>query len=160
MSKELILTKGKVAIVDDDDFEWLNQWKWSLHSQGYAVRREYLGVLNGREKSNYILLHRLITGVGLGQEVDHINHNRLDNRRTNLRICNRFENASNISIRKDNTSRYKNVYWYKPYKKWKVSITAKGREHHLGYFEDKKDAVKARDKAIVELHGEFANVNL
>lgn len=159
-NNQITLSKGKVAIVSQEDFEYLNQWKWSLHSGGYAVRREYLGIKDGKEVSRYILMHREILKPNDNQEVDHINHNRLDNRRENLRLCDRSENLANNSIRKDNTSGVRGVYWFKPYKKWKVSLTFRGKEYHIGYFTDKEAAIEAKKKAVVKIHGEFANVNI
>lgn len=160
MSKEIILTKGKVAIVDDADFEWLNQWKWCYVSSGYAMRRQYLGGGRDNEKAEYILMHRLIIGANKKQTVDHINRDKLDCRRTNLRICTRQQNQCNSTLlRTNNTSGYRGVYWYKPYKKWMVSVSHKGTPHFGGYHDNPLNAAKAYNTMAVKLHGGFAVLN-
>src|SRR3990167_2096609 len=102
--KKIKLSQNKYALVDDSDFEFLNQWKWSLSSGGYAERQELKSL--GGEK---IRMHRLIIGAKEGQQADHKNMNRIDNRRGNLRICTKSQNMMNCGRRKNNTSGYKGV---------------------------------------------------
>ena len=103
-------------------------------------------------------MHRQILVPGYGQEVDHINRNPLDNRRANLRLCARSENAHNQGKHRDNTSGYKGVFAYRP-GMWRARIMADGAVHHLGVFVDPVEAALAYDRAAIELHGSFAHLN-
>lgn len=148
--KKILLTQGKFALVDDADFEWINQWKWSLLQGKYAHRN--LG--NGK----WLRMHRLIVNTPTGMSTDHINGNGLDNRRSNLRICTQQQNTLNSVKKKNNSSGYKNIWWDKSRMKWCVQIMHKGRKYSPGRFNDLETAVFIRDKHLQELHGEFANV--
>lgn len=159
-TNQIALTQGKYAIVDASDFEHLNQWKWCYVSSGYAMRRETVRLSDGTSRNRYVLMHRQLMSPTDTEQIDHINRNRLDNRKSNLRIANQSENMANASLRKDNTSGFRGVYWFKPYKKWKVSISMGGKEHHIGYFCNKEDAINARKEAALRIHKEFANVTI
>jgi hypothetical protein len=150
--KEMLLTKGKVALVDDEDYKFLIQWKWNFSSTGYAAR-------NGGtyKKRKNIKMHRLIMRATSGMEVDHINGNRLDNRRCNLRICTRSQNHCNVGLSSRNTSGFKGIVF--DYKTWNAKITKNGKRIHLGCFKNKEDAARAYDRAAKELFGEFAKLN-
>lgn len=156
--KEIELTQGKVAIVDDEDFEYISQWKWCYHSAGYAVRAE-----GKRGKQVHIYMHREILKPPSGMFTDHVNGDRLDNRKINLRSCNDSQNASNKGLQKNNTSGYKGASWCNKYKKWLSSITfTKNRrvsKKFLGYFKSAEAAARAYDKAAREKFGEFARLN-
>lgn len=157
--REIKLTKGKVTIVNNADYYWLNRWKWHAVVCGrdnYYARRTVR--LDG--KNHYIYMHRLIMGMaeGDGKMVDHINHNGLDNRKSNLRLCNRSQNQHNSKARKG-TSKYKGVCWRRDEKKWEAKIWYKNKKYHLGYFFNEIDATKAYDKKAKELHKEFACLN-
>lgn len=134
MSKQIPLTQGQFAIVDDDDFEIVKNHKWCIH-HGYAV------------SSRGIRMHRLIMNCPDSKEVDHINRNRLDNRKENLRICTRTENCRNRGENKDNTSGYKGVNFHKPLGKWRAKIVLNNKHIHLGYFDNPKDAARAYNDA-------------
>lgn len=151
--KEIPLTRGAVAIVDNDDFEYLNQFRWYLNSEGYAVRDKRSG-----GKRTRIRMHREIIKTPDGMDTDHINNNRLDNRKENLRTCSRAENICNSLIRKDNTSGYKGVSYFKPAKKWKMQITMNGKSI-CKYFDNPKDAAIAYNDAATKYFGKFANLN-
>jgi hypothetical protein len=159
MSKEIKLTKGKVAIVDDEDYEWLNQWKWyARESSGnwYASRRE----AGGRcEKRALIHMHRLILGAESGQYPDHINHNGLDNRRENLRISTHSLNLANQRLQKGRSSRYKGVCFHKKRQNWIAGIKINQKRINLGYFPTETYAAKAYDNAAIKYFGEFAFTN-
>lgn len=147
--RKMKLSQGKYAIVDDNDFEWLSQWKWHYGGRGYAVR-----TINRSEK---IYMHRVVLKNPPGYESDHINMDRLDNRRGNLRICTVKQNQRNRGLMKTNTSGFKGVYFrgkYR-YKKWAVYIMGK----FLGGFENKLDAAKRYNECVREYHGEFARLN-
>jgi len=146
------LTKGKIAIVDLKDYEWLNQFKWyATCSDGryYAYRR-----FNKRSMS----MHRYIMNAPKDKVVDHKDGNGLNNRRSNLRICAIRENVRNCRGRYK-TSKYKGVHWNKKAGKWVSSITEKGRYKFLGHFNNEADAAKVYDKAAKRSFGEFAYLN-
>lgn len=155
--KQIPLTQGKYAIVDTEDYEFISQWKWH-HSSGYAIRSEYLGCFNGQGKSKTIYLHRVILGTPEKFHTDHINGDKLDNRRSNLRMCTRTENMRNRK-KQDGSSKYKGVTWYKKLGKWSVRITHEEKRKFLGYFYSEESAALAYNKAAKEFYGEFARIN-
>ena len=151
------LTRGKIAIVDDGDFEYLNQFKWHLSTHGYAMRNSKM--IN-RVKGKHISMHREIMGLAdPAIHVDHINFNKLDNRKSNLRTCSNSENSKNRKVTGNGTSKFKGVYWYKANSKWHSRITVNYQSIHLGYFNNEKEAAKAYNKAAIKFHGEFAKLN-
>jgi hypothetical protein len=91
----------------------------------------------------------------IGAIVDHINHDKLDNRKSNLRLCNQSENMANQIKRISNTSGYKGVYWSTEKNKWYVKIGVKNKNIHIGYYENFEDAIIERIKAEDEYHGDF-----
>lgn len=103
-------------------------------------------------------MHRLILSAPKNLEVDHKNGNTLDNRRSNLRLCTRSQNAANIPTNRAKSG-LRGVYFSKQKNKWKATITEGGREKHLGYFLDKESAARAYDKAAEESFGDFARLN-
>lgn len=145
--KKIKLTQGKYALVDDEDYEYLNQWKWYFHSTGYAVRNCYK---NGHR---HIKLHRFLLSAGK-KEIDHINGNRLDNRKKNLRRVFRKQNVWNSKKWKNKTSS-KGVDFTR--NKWRARIGKNWKSIHLGYFKTEKEARKAYIKAAKEFHGEYAS---
>ena len=155
--KRIPLTQGKYAIVDNENYEWLNQWKWCAHKNGnnyYAVRSS-----SRKTGKKSIKMHRLILGLqpNDGKITDHHNTNALDNRRLNLRICTSSDNARNQKPRKG--KRYKGIYFHKYIKKWVARIFYQQYRLWLGSFDSKIKAAKAYDKAAKKLYGEFAKTN-
>ena len=144
--KYIQLTQGKFALVDDEDFENVNHFKWFYEKSGYACRRK-----SGRS----IRMHRFITNAPENMEVDHINGNGLDNRQENLRICTHKENIRNAKVRKDNTSGYKGVYWHRLAKKWQARVFFNGKHISLGYFDTKDKAANAYNQAAKQYFGDF-----
>jgi hypothetical protein len=155
--KQIELTQGKVALVDDEDFEWLNKWKWCSQNSGrktYAMRSVYIG-----KKHFTVRMHREITKANKGQEVDHKDHNGLNNQRNNLRICSHRENMFNERARQNTTSKYKGVYYEKLIGKWRPQINILGKVIHLGSFESEVQAATVYDLAAKKHFGEFACLN-
>ena len=154
--RKIPLTRGKFAIVDDADFKWLNQWKWHCDVYGYATGRA-----NRRGRgAPKILMHRLILDTPKGAETDHINHNTLDNRRTNLRVVNRNQNNWNQQKIKDRgTSIYKGVCWNKKRKTWQAQIAFKKKNSVIGQFKTEHHAAVAYDLWADYLFGEYAKLN-
>lgn len=146
--KKIKLTKGKYALVDAEDFEWLNQWKWYYHSNGYAVRLIYIkGSGRKHQKSECVLMHRVINKTPSGFITDHINRDKLDNRRSNLRTADKSLNSINRPLQPNNKSGYKGIHWFKRINQWQVYINKGGKRRSLGYFKSLDDAVKARQEA-------------
>src|SRR5258708_31028872 len=118
MAKIIQLTQNQTSIIDDEDFEKINQFNWYYGKNSYATRDIKI---NKKRKS--ILLHREIINCLDNQMVDHINGNTLDNRKENLRICTKSQNGMNRGKQKNNTSGYKGVHFYKANKKWQAYIS-------------------------------------
>lgn len=155
--KEIPLTQGKVALVDDEDYGWLNQWKWCAYKGGnssYAVRG-----IKKNGKRTLSKMHREILGTPKGMLTDHRNSNGLDNRRDNLRICNKFQNGMNRGKNDNNKSGYKGVCWHKASKKWRASIHINGKQIHLGLFNANKEAAIIYNEAAIKHFGEFGRLN-
>lgn len=148
--KKILLNNNNYAIVDDEDFEFLNKFNWHKSETGYAVRCE---------KRKTIRMHRLIVNCPDDMLVDHINGNRLDNRKQNLRICTFNENIRNRKKHKNNSSGYKGVSYHKGKKKFQCRISYNGIRINLGNYECAKEAAIAYNKKAVELYGEFALLN-
>lgn len=150
MSFEISLTKNQITTVDDDVYEWASKFKWYCTFQGYASR--------GNRK-NIKFLHKEIMNASKGTTVDHINGNKLDNRKENLRLCSHMENIRYQKIHNRNTSGYKGVSWHKAGKKWHAKIAVNYKQIHLGLFKIKEDAARAYNKAAIKYFGEFAKLN-
>ena len=157
-SKEIALTKGFVTIVDEADYDWLNQWKWCAHSQGYAIRTQNIGYKNGKQINKTISMHRVIMEAPDDMDVDHINGDVRDNRRCNLRVCTTSENLRN-KISKVGFSKYKGVGLHGYRKKWRSYITVDNKHISLGYFASEREAAEAYNEAAKKYFGEFAKLN-
>lgn len=156
--REIELTQGFVAFVDDEDFDWLSQWKWHVwiderHDSPYAIRNTYNAGVEGTAK-----MHRVIMGDPVGL-VDHVNREGLDNQRHNLRVVTVSQNAHNRKRNSNNTSGYKGVGWRKDLGKWTAIIGVDGRRLFLGFFTHREEAARAYDAAAVEHVGEHATLN-
>ena len=136
--KEIKLTQGKYATVDSLDYGWLSRWVWRLSSHGYAMRRP-IG-------EKIIYMHRLINETPKGMETDHINGNKLDNRRCNLRNANKTLNGRNRGENKNNTSGCKGVSFAKKQGAWSAYIFNNYKKIGLGFFKNINDAIKARKR--------------
>jgi hypothetical protein len=149
------LTQDKFAIVDAEDYERLSEYKWHTLKN----RRNYYA--RNQRPNGAVLMHRVITNAPRHLVVDHINHNGLDNRKENLRLCTVAQNSQNARprIRPNLTSRYKGVSFDKNRNRFKAYIQHKKIIYNLGRFEREVDAAKAYDKKARELFGEFAYLN-
>lgn len=146
--KRIKLTQNKWAIVDDEDFGRIIQYKWYFE-HGYARRDE-----NGKN----IYMHRFILGIDDRRVIDHKNRDGLDNRKENLRICNQSLNCANQRINSANTSGYKGVSWNKTLRYWTASVKLHGKTK-VKYFNVKEDAAKAYNEMALEKFGEYALLN-
>ena len=157
--KYIPLTKGQFAIVDDDDYDYLMQWKWQAQKgrhTWYAVRGNSFGTKGKRQQST-VYMHRVILHCPKTYQVDHINHNGLDNRKRNIRICSSGDNNRNRIPQTNCTSAYKGVSWAG--KKWRCMLWHKKKHLHVGYYASEVEAAKAYDKNARELFGEFVYCN-
>jgi hypothetical protein len=156
--KQIELTQGQVAIVDDWWYDELNQYKWfAARWRGaksfYAVRnsKSFLG------KKTIVLMHAVIAGTPKGMKTDHQNRNTLDNREENLRVCTNSQNHMNSGKHADNTSGYKGVYKFR--RGWRALIGINGKLKYLGAYSTTEEAARAYDEAAKRLHGKFAILN-
>ena len=157
--KLIELSQGRLAIVDDEDFHWLLQWKWYYwrvkgRKTGYAKR-------NVRSESKRKLVpmqvavmqrHRLWES---GREVDHINTCGCDNRKENLRLATRNEQGANVGLKTSNTSGVTGVNWHKQTDKWQARIKINGKQTHLGLCVNLDEAIEIRRQAEIKHRGEF-----
>jgi len=151
---EIKLSQGRVAIVDEIDYEYLNQFKWYFKSE-YAVRNDYI---NGIRTT--VRMHRIIMNCTESIcEVDHIDFNKLNNRRYNLRICTRSENMINKIKSGLYSSNYKGVSFNKDKNKYIARVKKNGKSIFLGLFESEIEAALAYDRAAKNLFGEYAYLN-
>lgn len=156
---EIPLTQGKIALIDDEDFVIVSKHKWyyAQESKNYGRAKTNIKKENGRGTT--LKMHTLIMRPPKGFEVDHINHNPLDNRRSNLRVVTRSQNQKNMNKMSTNKSGYKGVSHHKKSNKWQVHIMNNGNRVYLGLFVDLKVAAEAYNKAALELYGEYASLN-
>lgn len=152
--KLIPLTKNTFAIVDDEDFDLVSQWYWHLSVGGYAARTVDLV---GQPKHT-IFMHNLITSCPKDKVTDHIDGLRLNNCRSNLRICETYQNHFNIAVRYNNKSGYKGVSWRPSKNKWRVRICVRGKDYSLGHFSNKEDAIKAYREAEIKHFGEYRRI--
>lgn len=159
--RQIQLTNGPIALVDDGDFELVSQWKWWKDGR-YAVRNlplaEWLA-RGGRGVPRRLLMHRVILNAPPGQDIDHRDGNGLNNTRANLRFCNDSQNQANrVRLRPGRSSRYRGVTLH-PTGKWQASIKVQLRVIYLGLFASEEAAARAYDAAAVKHFGDFARPN-
>lgn len=162
MSREIGLTQGQVATVDDADYDWLvgvGEWlvlfnkRFSDSNRFRAARNEYRKGVGRRT----LLMHRFIMGVQDNRQaqVDHINGNTLDNRRCNLRVVSSSQNRMNVGIYGNNKSGRRGVSWSKTQGKWRTLITVYKKRIHLGYYDSLDEASTVHEAARVKYFGEY-----
>ena len=154
--KYIILTQGKFTAVDDEDYDWLNQWKW------YAEKRDYTYYAARDVRKNgvrqHLRMHRVILGASSNLQGDHLSGDGLDNQRHNLRVATFSQNQQNSKKHENCTSIYKGVS-RRPNQSWYVRIKIHQKQYCLGTFSNEAEAARAYDKKAIELFGEHARLN-
>ncbi len=160
--REIELTQSQVTLVDDEDFEKLNKHKWFAHWN--AATRSFYAARHGIPHEVIIRMARAIMNCPDDKQVDHKDHNTLDNQKHNLRVCTINENIWNCRPRRECASEYKGVFWRKERCVWIASIGLRNifdvpYKQYLGYFKIEEEAALAYDNAAKEHFGEFAHLN-
>jgi len=147
------LTKNKFSIFDEEDLNIISEYSWYCTSGGYAATRS--------KDKHLIYMHRLILNPNKNEEIDHINGDRLDNRKINLRICSSSDNSKNTKKRGilPSSSKYKGVYFHKGTNMWHAAIRNNEDRIFIEYFLDEEYAARAYDLKALEIHGEFSSTN-
>ena len=149
--------KGKFALVDNEDYEYLNQFHWSIDGSGYPQRATKI---NGKHRP--IRMHRDILKLVGSETSDHKDLNKLNNQRSNLRRCTKQDNNRNMGLLKTNTSGYKGVWFYKGkwrIKRWVAEIHVNSKKINLGNYYTKEEAALSYNQAAQKYFGEFARLN-
>lgn len=153
--KTIVLSKGQVTLVDDGDYDWLTQWTWYCNYQGYATRT----YRNNKGKQVRVAMHRVIMDTPVGLETDHIDFDRLNNQKHNLRIATHSENQRNKRRRVDNKSGYIGVSLDKKYGTWRAQAMKDGKQISVGSYKTAKEAAVARDNYVKSSYGSFVRLN-
>lgn len=170
--KRIELTKGKYALIDDRDLDLVSRYKWYFSGGKLPYAHAYVKTSIQRDRDckgrflagekaprRYVSMHRLILGAKLGQSVDHVNGDGLDNRRENLRLCTQAQNMRNTRLRSNNTSGYKGVSWDKHRNYWTARIKVNGHYLYLGRFTNKEEAAKIYNEYAMKYFKDFARIN-
>lgn len=160
--KEILLTQGKIALVDDDMFEELNQYKWQAHRRNggtiyYAVRKSPM--ING-SKRQFIYMHREVVSAKKGEIVDHINRDGLHNYRENIRKCTHSNNMQNRRKQSNGFTGYTGVTHIPEYNVYSAHRRLNNKEYYNGCsHKTAEEAGRASDELAKRLHGEYAVLN-
>lgn len=152
--REIPLTRGMVALVDEADFELASRFSWRA-TRNPKSRTWYARCDRGGAA---IWLHRLLLDAPSGVLVDHIDHDGLNNRRNNIRLATSAQNQAHCRRHRDARSQYKGL-WLERSGRWVAEIYSQGKKHRLGTFDSEEIAARAYDAAAIQLHGSFAIVN-
>lgn len=165
--KEIQLSQGKVALVDDGDFEWLNQWKWHSirkpNNRFYASRQTKITRTDKGQRQTMLLMHRFILSPDKRLVIDHKDGNGLNNQRNNIRVCTTAQNIQNRRKLPTNTLGLKGISIEvgngRKTPAYKAGIMIEGTLHYLGCYKTPEEAAKVYDDAARKYHGEYACVN-
>lgn len=151
-------------MVDDEDFEWLNQFKWHVSGNGYATNTRYIrGSGRRNQKSVNTYMHRMIMANPQGKKIDHIDGDGFNNQKSNLRVCSNAENSRNSSKSKSNTSGFKGVFLHDPKirlaKPWRARLRFNRENYHLGFYTTKEEAARAYNEGALKYFGKYAKLN-
>lgn len=161
----ITLTRGYVAIVDDDDYPRLSQYKWHVAPSGkcknklYAVRVQRKDEYASYSERTSVAMHSMVIDCPSGQSIDHINGLGIDNRKENLRVSSHHQNMANQLQHKDSKSPYKGIWRAQHCDRWAAQIVHRGKKIYLGLYYRAEDAARAYDSKAVELFGPFAKCN-
>jgi len=156
--REIPLIKGQVALIDDEDYELVSQYKW--YASWCSSTNSFYAISKVEDKSTY--LHRLIMGLKHGNknQVDHVNHNPLDNRKINLRVVSGSQNQRNRKGAQTNSkSGVLGVSWVKTRNKWFAQIQVHGKNINLGRYSKIDDAIQARNEGVIKYHGQIGTIS-
>lgn len=153
--KEIPLSKNYTALIDDEDYKKVARHKWTV--QMYKRTDGSLLVYAIRRSPPRMRMHRFILGLSDPKiQIDHRDRNGLNNQKHNLRIATASQNQYNTTVRSDNISGFKGVYWNRERKRWAARIRYERKRIFLGYFYSVEEAAKAYSKAAKRYHGKFA----
>jgi hypothetical protein len=156
-TRAIPLTKGYVTFIDAADYEMLSRWKWqAVEGPRTVYAQRHLWRASGDATA---FMHRTIMLPDPRQQIDHVNHNGLDNRRANLRVCTPSQNCASQRVSGLGTSPFKGVFWHKQTAKWAAFIKVDYQPRYLGLFTDDREAALAYDAAARDVFGEFALTN-
>jgi hypothetical protein len=161
MPQQIPLNKGKrgYALVSDRDYARVSQHNWQLDGNGYVVSKMTVTLPDGTRELRKVLLHRFILNAPDHLEVDHRFGNKLDNRRSQIRLATKAQNNANRGPQRNKSCPYKGVFYHARDMVWRASIIVEGRNRHLGTFRCPEQAARAYDIAALEAWGEFAYLN-
>lgn len=151
------LTQNKFALIDEDDLALVSPYRWRV-LKGKKAKKLY-AYTGGYPGVPALAMHRLIMNAPTDRDVDHINGDSLDNRRSNLRVATESENGANREPNRVNSSGYKGVTWQKNIGKWQAQIKCRGKNIYLGLYDDPANAALAYDSKALEVFGDFARLN-
>lgn len=151
------LTQGAVALIDADDWERLQGYTW-FNWRRPNTNYVRTSIRNG-DTQKTLLMHRLILDAPDNLEVDHVDGNGLNNRKSNIRLATRMQNCANITVSREGTSQFKGVSWDTLSGKWKAQISANKKKKHIGLYADELHAARAYNRAAEQAFGEFACLN-
>lgn len=156
--KRIPLTKGQYALVDDADFDMVNQhsWVYTKHNTNHYAHTTISE--GGRRKT--VKMHRMILNAPNGKEVDHKNNNGLDNRRSNIRLCTRSQNQANSNVKSNSLTGIKGVHQRKDNGRWRAHAHRDGKRVWLGHFDTAKEATMAYVTYIKQFDGEFTKLGV
>ena len=155
--KKIHLANNKgITLVDDEDFKWLNKYNWHIRSNIKKYASTCVKINNEWKQKS---MHRLIMKEPDGMQIDHIDRNKLNNQKCNLRIVTHSQNNMNKEGRKNSSSKFKGITWDKSRNKWQAQIVINKEYIYLGRFNNEINAAKAYNKAAIELFGEYACLN-